>query len=301
MGRIFAIKRFEIHDGDGVRTTLFLKGCPLRCAWCHNPEGLSPAIQLGYLAEKCLHCGHCTALCTAHHMEHSQHIFEPALCHTCGQCAITCPSSALTLFGTERTALSLLPDLLADRAYYEATGGGVTLSGGEPMAQPEFTREILALLKKENIHTALDTCGFAPRAAYESILPYTDLFLFDLKAADPETHLRCTGQRNDLILENLRFLDESGLPIDIRIPLVPDMNDTELPAMARLLQSMKHLRKVKILPYHHYSGSRYQSLRMPYSLSALTPPSPEAVSRAVWMLRDAGLPATDHREEIPCR
>jgi len=247
---IFEIKRFAVHDGDGIRTTVFFKGCPLRCVWCHNPEGLEKKVQAAFYAHKCVGCGAC-----------KREDFTPA----------DCLGEARVLYGKELTAEELLPHLLEDRDFYETSGGGVTLSGGECLMQADFCAEILKELKKEGIHTAVDTCGFVPREALEKVIPYTDIFLYDLKAYDEEVHIRCTGQSNRRILENLRYLEACGKPIEIRIPYVPRYNCDQMEKLADFLSGFRHVRNIRVLPYHNYAGSKYQALGLKNTLPADLP------------------------------
>ena len=232
-GIVTDFKRFAVHDGDGIRTTVFLKGCPLRCVWCHNPESISPKPELAFYAEKCTGCGECMRVCP-----NGAHIFEAAdtpdsyihkldrtKCAACGKCAEVCVSGALKLCGRRMSVDEVMKIVAEDRIFYETSGGGMTLSGGEPTLQPEFALALLRAAKADGISTALDTCGFAKREVYESLLPYTDIFLYDIKHITDEGHIRCTGRSNRLILENLRFLSDAGAKIEIRIPLVPGYND----------------------------------------------------------------------------
>ena len=289
---IFAVKRFAVHDGDGIRTTVFFKGCPLRCVWCHNPEGLAPGPQLAFYAEKCTNCGLCAEVCPrgAHRIIDGQHRFERSLCTACGACADLCPARVLTLYGETVTVDSLLPRLLEDRAYYEKSVGGVTLSGGECLCQADFCAELLARLHQHGIHTAVDTCGAVPRAALEKVIPFTDLFLYDLKAHTESVHQRCTGRPNGLILDNLRWLDEVGAVTEVRIPFVPGFNTDEVPALAALLAELRHLRRVHILPYHNFAGAKYAALDYPNTMPATLPERAE-LDRAISILRAAGLRA----------
>ena len=290
-GMITDLKRFAIHDGDGIRTTVFLKGCPLRCLWCHNPEGLSAKPQLAYYAGKCQNCGFCAESCPsgAHSFREGRHNFDPARCVTCGACVPECPGSALTLYGKTATPEQLLPLLLEDRAFYESSGGGVTLSGGECLLQPEFCAEILRLLKKEGIHTAVDTCGYVRRESLDMVIPYTDIFLYDLKATDEDVHIRCTGQSNALILDNLQYLDSLGKAIEIRIPYVPGCNDQDLPKIRDQILSLKHVTAVRLLPYHNYAGSKYAALGLPNTLPSRIP-TKEEMEVGKKLLSDAGIP-----------
>ena len=267
------IKPMAIHDGPGIRTTVFFKGCSLKCLWCHNPETISARPQLAYYESKCTGCLTCHRVCPtgAQIAEGAIHRFDRTLCINCGKCVEFCPADALQLFGKRVTVDALLPRLLEDRPFYETTGGGVTLSGGECLLQADFCRELLAALKKEGIHTAVDTCGFVPQSAFEKVLPYTDLFLYDLKAMDPLVHRACTGQENDQILKNLRFLDAMGAKVEIRIPFVPEHNDTQLPAIREFLDTLSCITEIKLLAYHNYAGSKYAALGMENTLPPLLP------------------------------
>jgi len=279
--RIVEVKRFAVHDGPGIRTTVFFKGCPLKCVWCHNPESIRPHPQLAFFESKCLHCGLCTELCPT-----------PEDCGLCGQCAELCPAGARILYGKMVTVEQLLPELLEDRDFYANSGGGVTLSGGECLTHAPFCRELLRQLKEQGIHTAVDTCGFVPRNALDQVIPYTDIFLYDLKAVDEDVHRRCTGQPNGLILNNLRYLDSRGCTIEVRIPFVPGYNDGELPAMAEVLASLQHLTGVRVLAYHNFAGSKYEALHMQNTLPQQLP-TQEALESARSLLRARGITVLD--------
>ena len=285
---VFEIKRFAVHDGDGIRTTVFFKGCPLRCLWCHNPEGLKSSPQLGYYDHKCVNCHRCLAVCPhgAHGAdENGRHRFDPSCCIACGLCTDVCLGGALTLYGKEMTVEELLPLLTEDRDFYRTSGGGVTLSGGECLLDADFCAELLRRLKEEDVHTAVDTCGDVPRASFQKVMPYTDVFLYDVKAVDEETHRRCTGVSNRRILDNLRYLNEAGANIEVRIPFVPGCNDTEIAAVAAFLQPLSAVKKVRLLRYHNYAGSKYAALGLP---NTMPPNLPEeaAVKQAEALLRE---------------
>ena len=271
--RITDIKPMAIHDGPGIRTTVFLKGCSLRCLWCHNPETLSGKPQLAWYENKCIGCMGCAQVCPtgAHRLAEGSHRFDREACIACGNCAAACPAGALQLFGTEMTVEQLLPRLLEDRPFYETTGGGVTLSGGECLLQADFCATLLQQLKAQGIHTAVDTCGCVSREAFEKVLPYTDLFLYDLKAIDPQVHKACTGQENGQILENLRYLDSRGAAIEIRIPFVPGHNEDQMAAIGEFLQTLQTKPSVKLLAYHNFAGSKYHALGLPCTLPAQLP------------------------------
>lgn len=270
---IFEIKRFAVHDGDGIRTTVFFKGCPLRCRWCHNPEGISPKPSLAFYEHKCIGCGECLSVCPsgAHKIEDGAHTLDRSLCISCGRCADACIGEALTLYGRKVTVDELLPLLLEDREFYENSGGGVTLSGGECLIYPDFCAELLRRLKDEGIHTAIDTSGFATRETLDKVIPYTDVFLYDLKACDRETHIYSTSQPNDIILENLRYLEERAKSVEIRIPYVPEYNSGDISAIAEILSGFENISKIRVLPYHSYAASKYRALGMENTLPERMP------------------------------
>ena len=272
-GKIFEIKRFAVHDGDGIRTTVFFKGCSLKCLWCHNPEGLSSKAELAYFPHKCIACGECLSACPtgAHTLVNGAHHFDRARCIACGRCADGCLGNALTLYGKEYTVDELLPLLLKDKEFYQNSGGGVTLSGGECLLQADFCAELLKELKSYGVHTAVDTCGQVAKGALEKVFPYTDVFLYDVKAFDGGVHKRCTGQGNDLILENLVWLSERGAAMEIRIPLVPDFNEKELDGIGGFLSRLRGITKVRLLPYHNFAGAKYEALGLENTLPQRLP------------------------------
>ena len=248
---IFEIKRLAIHDGDGIRTTVFFKGCPLRCVWCHNPEGLERQAQLACYADKCVGCAECVSACpnAAHRGREGVHALDRSRCVACGACTHTCLGEALTLFGRETTVDELMAVLLEDREFYASSGGGITLSGGECLMQADFCAALLKECKAHGLHTAVDTCGFVSREALDKVVPYTDVFLYDLKAADEDVHIRCTGQSNRVILDNLRYLDECGKTTQIRIPYVPGWNDDQMEKLRDILAPMRHVNEIRVLGY----------------------------------------------------
>ena len=277
----FALKRLEIHDGPGVRTTLFLKGCPLGCLWCHNPEGIPAAPQLAHYAHKCVHCGLCVTLCPhgAHRMTDGRHTFDRSLCRACGQCERLCAGKANHLFGQRATAAELLPQLLLDKPFFDRTGGGITVSGGEPLLQADFLTELLPLLKAKGVHTAVDTSLAVPTALLDKVIPHAQLFLCDLKAIDADLHKRLTGLSNQQILKNFRRLEAANVPVEIRVPVIPGQNDGEIPAMCQFISTLKNVIAVKALGYHDYARSKYAALGLDYSLAETLPPAPEEVAR----------------------
>lgn len=289
-GTIVEYKRFAVHDGDGIRTTLFLKGCPLSCLWCHNPEGISYKPQTAYLSHKCISCGECL-ICPgeAHSFDSGEHSFDRNKCTACGKCTDVCLGEALTLYGHKVSAEEAAETLLLDRDFFLSSGGGVTLSGGEPLMQPEFTAEVFRLVKEQGITTALDTCGYAPKKALETVLPYTDKVLFDIKTASCATHEKFTGKPNGLILDNLRYINKVGVPVEIRIPLVPGVNDGEIPEIAKILEPMNVITAVRVLAYHGYAGTKYESLGLTYRGAHLEPPSKDMLESVGKALENHGL------------
>lgn len=271
-GIISGIKRMEIHDGDGLRTTVFFKGCPLKCLWCHNPESISFEKQIAKFEDKCMGCG----LCQGEKNEKS---------------ASLCPTEALVTYGTEYDVTTLSALLAIDKPFFDNSGGGVTLSGGECLAQGDFAVALAAALKERGISVFVDTCGYVKRETFDRITPYTDVFLYDIKAIDPLVHQKCTGKDNALILDNLRYLSEKGCKIDIRYPLVVGHNDGECKKIGSFLKGLRGIRAIKVLRYHAFAASRYQALGMKNTLPD-TMTNEADVQSAVSILRKMGLPAT---------
>ncbi|MBQ8409992.1 MAG: glycyl-radical enzyme activating protein [Clostridia bacterium] len=295
-GRIFAIKRFAVHDGDGIRTTVFFKGCPLRCVWCHNPESISFAPQVAAYAHKCVGCGECLA-CPEHAcaMIDGRAVVDREKCISCGKCAESCVFFARELFGKDVDVNDLADELCADKSFFESSGGGVTLSGGECLAQPEFALALLKALKEREIHTAVDTCGYVSRQILESVIPYVDTFLYDIKAIDPEVHKACTGRDNQRILSNFDYLCQNGCRIEVRIPYVVGCNDGEIDRIGAFLAG-KPIRKVTVLQYHDMARSKYASVAMEDSMPEnLT--DRRDVADAVERLKQFGLPAISGSED----
>lgn len=281
-GYIFDIKHFAIHDGPGIRTTVFFKGCPLKCVWCHNPESISKNKQLGYIEHKCVNCARCVPACPngAHYMdENNVHGFNREKCTVCGACTDACYGKNLIVYGKHVHAEDIMDELLEDKDFYDTSNGGVTLSGGECLMQSAFCAELLEKLKNEGIYTAVDTCGFVSKEALDRVMPYTDLFLYDLKAFDEAVHIKCTGQSNKIILENLKYLDLNNQKIEIRIPLVPDYNTDQTEKLGEFLAPLKNIAGVRILPYHNFAGTKYKSLEMKDTLPPRLP-SDEEISAA---------------------
>lgn len=266
VGRIFDIQRCSLHDGPGIRTTVFLKGCGLRCAWCHNPEGLTPDPILSFLPEKCIGCGWCFRTCPrqAHEMVEGRHILDRSVCAACGRCAQECHAGALEIVGREVTADEVLAVALRDRVFYESSGGGLTLSGGEPLLQPAFCAAVLRKAKEIPLHCCIETSGFCQPDALDSVAQWVDLFLFDWKESDPARHARYCGADFERILANLRALHDAGRPIRLRCPIIPGFNDRpdHLEGIAALAQSLPRLKGVELLPYHRLGESKRRRFGM---------------------------------------
>ena len=267
-GIIFNIQRYSIHDGPGIRTTVFLKGCPLRCLWCQNPESqiLKPEIFLD--RGRCTRCGKCMAVCPtgATHLSEGSPAIERNACTGCGKCVAICPNEARRLAGRNVTVDEVMRHVLRDVKFYENSGGGVTLSGGEPTAQPDFALSILKKCKEAGLHTALDTCGYASWTVLKKLLDQTDLVLFDIKHMDPRTHHEATGKDNRLILSNAKRIADHK-PIRIRVPLIPGFNDApeQVRAIVAFVKQELNSVPIDLLSYNRLGESKYDLLGRDYS------------------------------------
>ncbi len=275
-GMIFAIHRFALNDGPGIRTTVFLKSCPLNCAWCHNPESISGKPEIAFFDEHCTLCGSCAEVCPhkAHSFIDGLHIFNHELCEACGQCVEVCPSDALRKTGYMISPDELIHEIQKDIPYFRESGGGLTLSGGEPLAQPEFTLDILRKARADGIHTCLDTCGLAPTSLFMKTLPLVNLYFFDYKHHDPDLHKAYTGVGNALILRNLDFLISHDASVHLRCPVIPGINDTDehLQSILDLKKKYPSFRGITLLPYHN--AARSKNHRYGYSLRFAEPNVP---------------------------
>jgi pyruvate formate lyase activating enzyme len=276
-GMISGIKRMEVHDGDGLRTTVFFKGCPLRCIWCHNPESLSFEKQIAFFKSKCISCGICKN-------ERNEEAAEE------------CPTGAIEVYGREYEVEELAQILLQDEAFFKNSGGGVTLSGGECLAQPDFCIALAKLLHERDISVYVDTCGYVKREIFEKMIPYTDKFLYDIKAIDATVHEKCTGRQNRLILDNLKYLCNKGCKIEIRYPLVKGYNDLECENIAKFLSGLQGMTKVKVLQYHRFSASRYEALGM-FNTLPDTQTTSYDIEAAVNIFKNYGLNAVNGMRE----
>ena len=271
---VFYIQKFALHDGPGIRTTVFLKGCPLNCSWCHNPESKSLRPQLGFLAKNCISCGRCQQICqNGVHMlkETGEHEIIFKNCIQCGMCEKVCLNHALKLYGKSISSEEILSDICKDRDFFEKSGGGVTISGGEPMTQFDALLGFVKKAKESGLHVCLDTCGYASTENYNIIAKYVDLFLFDYKITEESEHKKYTGVSNALILKNLDFLCRNGNDVFLRCPIVPGIKDHEKHylAIAGLSRKYENIRQVNLMTYHDMAKGKAAQIGEIYSLEHL--------------------------------
>lgn len=291
-GIVFDIKGFAIHDGPGIRTTVFLKGCPLRCEWCHNPESQALRPVLAQFKSNCIGCLKCLARCPHGALSAGEDgiVIDRGGCQACGACAETCYAGALVLRGRRMTVEQVMAEVRKDRPFYENSGGGMTLSGGEPLFQPDFAIALLKAARAEGLHTCLDTCGYVSAHVLAQALPYVDLVLYDIKSVNSQRHRSRTGRPNQRILENLRALTTDGVPIKLRMPLVPGFNDRpeDIAEAARFVADLKHPPPLEILPYHRLGVGKCEALGMSAPFEA-EPPALAAVEALAEVARSYGV------------
>ena len=289
-GTIFDIQRFSLHDGPGIRTTVFLKGCPLRCLWCHNPESQQRQREISFIAGNCIGCGWCFENCPnqAHDLQNGQHLLLRDRCECCGRCAEKCCTGAIEVIGREVTVEEVLAEVLRDKPFY-GDDGGMTLSGGEPMMQFGFSAALLRAARKADLHTCLDTCGFAPAGDFLELLESVDIFLYDLKDTDPQRHRQMTGVPLEPILANLKALDVAGGKTILRCPLVPGINadDLHLRGIANVANSLKNVMEINLHPYHPLGRSKTGRLGARDVLANIEPGKPENVSHWLSVIASA--------------
>jgi len=293
-GYVFRIERFALHDGPGIRTTVFFKGCPLRCTWCHSPESQSTAPELMFRDERCIRCFACIDDCHQGAVSRvdEQPVVNPAICRRCGECADTCPTGARTQVGSVMSESRVLEEIARDTIFYDQSGGGVTFSGGEPLMQPDFLVALLDGCRALHIHTTIDTCGAAFPRVLERVAERADLLLFDLKHLDDARHRQVTGSSNVQILDNLRALAARKANVIVRFPLIPGINDDpdHIARLGRFIHAIG-LSRIDVLPYHRAGSGKYPALGRDYALGASEPPSGDFRARALQILTDCGLEA----------
>lgn len=291
-GVVFDIERCSFHDGPGIRTTVFLKGCPLSCKWCHNPESQSFNSQILFNKEKCVNCQNCVHACSEnnHIIINGNHVFLHKECSLCGECLKNCNHNALNLKGEKMSIDMVMKEVLSDKDYYKSSGGGLTISGGEPMSQFEFTLELLKNAMENGINTCMETCGFASKNGYDQIKEYVDLFLFDYKVSNPKSHKELTGVSNDIILENLDFLYNSDANIILRCPLIPGVNDNSehFNGIADLSEKYPNLLGIEIMAYHNMGVSKGNMLGKSMELASIPNTDDETKEKWLQHLRSLG-------------
>jgi len=272
-GDVFKIKRFSVHDGPGIRTSVFLKGCPLKCVWCHSPEGISSANSLWYNKNFCIACGECVEACPTKALRLTDDAtpeieIDRNVCRLSGDCVKTCPTNALQFTGYKATVAEIITEIEKDLAYYQTSGGGVTLTGGEALYQPEFSTEILKGCKERNIHTAIETCLYCDRAVIDLILPYVDLFFIDLKIFDTVQHKKYTGRSNEKIKDNFKYIAASGKKIIVRIPMIENITDTieNRKAVMDFVAETDENIQVELIAYNPLTENNYNRLGIPFLL-----------------------------------
>lgn len=292
-GTVFDIRRYSIHDGPGIRTAVFFKGCLLACRWCHNPEGVSFNPELIFRPSRCILCDDCLGICPNEAIKRCNdaiHV-DRSRCRVSGFCTVSCPAEALEVVGMTLSVDQVLARIEADRTFYEQSHGGVTFTGGEPLAQSRFLQALLVNCQERGLHTVVDTSGYAPWSLIEEILPFVDLFLYDLKLMDNERHREWTGVSNVDILSNLRSLSTVGRDLLVRIPLIPGINDDDgnVQATGEFIASLPHVPSVEILAYHDMAASKYSALGRQYNFDSLYRPDPGQMEKVASILETYGL------------
>lgn len=292
-GYVFDIQRFSIDDGPGIRTVVFLKGCSLHCFWCQNPEGIKRRPEIMFFPDRCIGCGRCIKTCPegAHIIRDKTHVYLREKCVACGKCAETCYAGALVLCGRKTSVNEVMDEVLRDRVFYETSGGGVTLSGGDPTFQSDFSHAILERCKAEGLHTAIETAANCRWEDLDALLAVTDLVMMDIKHIDPRKHRQVTGVSNELILENAQRLAQTDKALIIRVPIIPTVNNTpeEIEAIAKFVKDFTNLLYLELLPFHRLGEGKYHALGLDYSASHLSSPEKEPMSKLAAQARRFGL------------
>lgn len=288
-GTIFDIKRYALHDGPGIRTTVFMKGCPIRCRWCANPESQKTALEIVHLKTECVKCGRCEQICPekAVGLEDNSHRIKRADCSLCGSCTEACPADALQIMGRTVVPETLFKEVTADAPFWGRSAGGVTLSGGEPLLQPDFSRRFLELCGEHYIHTTVESCLHVSETVLRQIAPLVDTLIFDLKHMDDESHRTFTGVSNERILANASCLLENHGDVLVRMPLIPGVNDdeTNLEMLGGFLQDARKGVELELLPYHRLGESKYERLGRTYPMPNIRKPSKEMMDTALGRLK----------------
>lgn len=281
-GQVTTIQRFSLHDGPGIRTTVFLQGCNMACAWCHNPETITLTPVLQYDATRCIGCLHCVNTCStgAHGFEHGCHVFDRSKCTGCAACAAVCFHEALEMSGRAMTVAAVMEEIMADEDYYRNSGGGVTLSGGESTLQPEFVRALLRACRARGLHTAIESNLLVSWERLRSLMELTDLLMFDVKLLDSEKHRKWTGAPNEVILANVAKLAALGLPVIVRTPIIPGVNDEEsvITEISELVSRLPALQYYELLPYNPLAESKYSRLGKSYAMPATRAVAPDRMA-----------------------
>nr|WP_295970818.1 glycyl-radical enzyme activating protein [uncultured Bacillus sp.] len=291
-GIVFDIQRFSVHDGPGIRTIVFLKGCPLRCHWCSNPESQHKELQLMYIKRNCIGCKRCTEACPREALN-----FHPAFnvdykkCDLCGKCVDVCYSEALSLSGQYQTVEQIVDELKKDNIHYKKSGGGITLSGGEPLSQPEFAVKLLQACKGKGWHTAIETTAFTSQYVLELVLPWLDLVLLDIKHIDNKKHQEFVGASNEMILSNARYIGQSGVSMIIRVPVIPGFNDQtdDIKDIVTFAKSIKGVKEIHLLPYHRLGENKYEYLNYDNRMKGTVPPTKEKMQSLKNVVEETGL------------